>query len=102
VPWKIGDANADLRADGRLHVEVEGLVLASTGANPVRQFKAVVSCQTTVNGVATVSNVSSPLVDASGTGDAEIDTSIDLPSPCIAPIVFVTSAGGAWFAATGR
>jgi len=102
VPWKIGDANADLRADGRLHVEVEGLVLASTGANPVRQFKAIVSCQTTVNGVATVSNVSSPLVDASGTGDAEIDASIDLPSPCIAPIVFVTSAGGAWFAATGR
>ena len=102
VPWKIGDASADLRADGRLQVEVEGLVLAATGVNPVRQFKAVVSCQTTVNGLATVSNISSPLVDASATGDAEIDTSIDLPSPCIAPIVFVTSAGGAWLAATGR
>jgi hypothetical protein len=26
---------------------------------------------------------------------------VDLPSPCIAPIVFVTSPNGAWFAATG-
>ena len=102
VPWKIGDASADLRADGRLQVEVEGLVLASTGTNPVGQFKAIVSCQTTTNGAAAVANVSSPLVAASPTGDAEIDTTIALPSPCIAPIVFVTSPGGAWFAATGR
>ena len=102
MPWKIGDASADLRADGRLQVEVEGLVLASTGTNLVGQFKAIVSCQTTVNGAAAVANVSSPLVAASPTGDAEIDTTIALPSPCIAPIVFVTSPGGAWFAATGR
>jgi len=102
VPWKIGDASADLRADGRLNVEVEGLVLASTGANPVGQFKAIVSCQTITNGAATVTNVSSPLVPATTTGDAEIDTTIDLPSPCFAPIVFVTSPGGAWFAASGR
>src|SRR4051794_29202059 len=102
LPWKIGDAQADLRADGRLHVEVEGLVLASTGANPVAQFKAVVSCQTTANGLATVANVSTPLVDASPTGDAEISTTIALPSPCFAPIVFVTSPGSSWFAVTGR
>ena len=102
VPWKIGDASADLRADGRLNVEVEGLVLASTGVNPVGQFKAIVSCQTITNGAATVTNVSSPLVPATTTGDAEIDTTIDLPSPCFAPIVFVTSPGGSWFAASGR
>jgi hypothetical protein len=102
VPWRIGDAQADLRADGRLHVEVEGLVLASTGANPVAQFKAVVSCQTTTNGLAAVANVSTPLVDATSTGDAEIDTTIALPSPCFAPIVFVTSPGSSWFAVTGR
>jgi hypothetical protein len=102
VPWRIGDAQADLRADGRLHVAVEGLVLASTGANPVAQFKAVVSCQTTTNGLAAVANVSTPLVDATSTGDAEIDTTIALPSPCFAPIVFVTSPGSSWFAVTGR
>jgi hypothetical protein len=35
------------------------------------------------------------------TGDAEIEAAVDLPTPCIAPVVFVTSPGGAWFAATG-
>src|SRR6478672_10746596 len=54
LPWVIGDASADLRADGRLHVEVEGLVLARRapvpanlqGTNPVPQFGAIVSCLT--------------------------------------------------------
>jgi hypothetical protein len=110
LPWEIGSGTADLRADGRLHVEVEGLVLArrapvppaNQGVNPIAQFKAIVSCQTTVAGVATVANVSTPLVDASRDGNAEIDTEIALPAPCYAPIVFVTSPGGAWFAVTGR
>jgi hypothetical protein len=29
------------------------------------------------------------------------DKVLELPSPCLAPIVFVTSPGGAWFAVTG-
>jgi hypothetical protein len=110
LPWEIGDATASLRADGRLHVDVEGLVLARRspvpanlqGTNPIPQFKAIVSCLTTASGAATTSNVSTALVPASPTGDAEIDTSIELPSPCFAPIVFVTSPGGAWFAVSGR
>ena len=110
LPWEIGAATADLRADGRLHVEVDGLVLARRapvpanlqGTNPVPQFKAIVSCLTTVNGSATTANVSTPLVDASAGGDAEIDATVDLPSPCFAPVVFVTSPTGAWLAVTGR
>ncbi len=102
VPWQIGDASADLRADGRLHVEVSGLVLVATGTNPVAQFKSIVSCQTVTDGAAAIANVSTPLVAATPTGDAEIDATIALPSPCFAPIVFVTSPGGAWFAVSGR
>src|SRR4029078_2222126 len=34
LPWEIADASADLRADGRLHVEVEGLVLARCAPVP--------------------------------------------------------------------
>ena len=34
-------------------------------------------------------------------GDFETEAALGLPSPCIAPIVFITSPGGAWFAATG-
>ena len=110
LPWEIGDATADLRADGRLHVEVEGLVLARRapvpatlqGTNPIPQFKAIVSCLTTAGGAATTSNVSTPLVPASAAGEAEIDATVDLPTPCFAPIVFVTSPTGSWFAVTGR
>jgi hypothetical protein len=110
LPWEIDHATADLRADGRLHVDVEGLVLARRapvpanlqGTNPIPQFKAVVSCLTTSGGAATTSNVSTPTVDVGPSGDAEIDATVDLPSPCFAPIVFVTSAGGAWLAVTGR
>jgi hypothetical protein len=110
LPWEIDSGSADLRASGKLHVEVEGLVLARRspvpanlqGTNPVSQFKAIVSCLTTTAGAATTSNVSTPLVPASSAGDAEIDTTVALPSPCFAPIVFVTSPTGMWFAITGR
>ena len=105
LPWRLDSGNVDLRSDGRLKVEVEGLVLAAgvnEGTNPIPSFKAIVSCQTIQNGAAVVSNVETGLVSASTAGDAEIDTSIPLPSPCYGPIVFVTSPTGAWFAASGR
>lgn len=35
-------------------------------------------------------------------GDAKIEAKLVLPQPCIAPLVFVTSPGGAWFATTGK
>jgi hypothetical protein len=112
LPWELDSGNADLRAGGRLHVEVEGLVLARRapvpadrqGTNPFTQFKAVVSCLTTTDGTATTANVSTAPFAASPTGDAETDTTVALPSPCFAPIVFVTAPSGAgnWFAVTGR
>jgi len=77
-------------------------VLVATQANPFTQLRAVVSCQTIDAGAAAVANVETPLVPASSSGDAEIDTTVALPSPCYAPIVFVTSPGDAWFAVSGR
>src|SRR5690349_15709511 len=55
LPWELDRARGELRADGRLDVRVEGLVLArrdpvppeTQGTNPVPQFGAVVSCLTT-------------------------------------------------------
>jgi hypothetical protein len=110
LPWELDSASADLRADGRLQVEVEGLVLARRapvpanlqGTNPVAQFKAIVSCKSISGGAATTANVSTPLVAASAAGDAEIDAAIALPTPCFAPIVFVTTPSGAWLAVSGR
>jgi hypothetical protein len=104
LPWRLSSGNVDLRADGRLHVEVEGLVFAAgpnEGTNTIPSFRAIVSCQTIDNGNPAVSNLSTDPFPASTAGDAEIDTRVSLPSPCIAPIVFVTSPTGAWFAATG-
>jgi hypothetical protein len=109
LPWEIGDATASLRADGRLHVDVEGLVLARRapvpanlqGTNPIPQFGAIVSCLTTVGGAATTSNLATSTAPASSAGDAELDTTVNLPSPCFAPIVFVTTPGGAWLAVSG-
>ena len=108
LPWEIDRARGELRSDGRLKVRVEGLVLARKapvpanlqGTNPIAQFRAIVSCLTEaspVNG----ENVSTAPFDASPTGDAKVDTHVNLPSTCFAPIVFVTSPAGQWVAVTG-
>ena len=110
LPWEVSEALGKLGVDGELKITVEGLVLARRapvpadrqGTNPIASFKAVVSCQTVVNGAATIANVETGLFPASASGDARIKDVVDLPSPCIAPIVFVTSPTGSWFAATGR
>lgn len=110
LPWELDAAKGELRGDGRLEVEVEGLVLARRapvpealrGTNPIASFKAIVSCLTADGGSATTVNVSTALAPASASGDAKIEASVELPSPCFAPIVFVTSPGGMWFAVTGR
>jgi hypothetical protein len=102
-PWAIAKAKGDLRADGRLKIDVEGLVLVSTGLNPSATFRAIVSCLTTADGLTvTTTNVTTLQFPATPTGDSEIEAVVTLPRPCVAPIVFVTNAAGtSWFAATG-
>jgi hypothetical protein len=103
VPWKLSSAEGRLRADGRLSIDVMGLVLVTTGVNPSPTFRGVVSCLSSdAAGAPTTVNVSTDPVPATSTGNAEIEAKVALPSPCFAPIVFVTSGGGNWFAVTGR
>lgn len=109
LPWMIGAGEGTLSRDGRLDIHVRGLVLADSpavpaalrGINPVADFEAIVSCQTITGGMATVTNVSTGQFPASMRGNSNIRARVMLPHPCIAPIVFVASPGGAWFAATG-
>ena len=105
VPWQIDRGRGDLSSDGRLKIRVEGLVLVSTGQNPVPMFRGVVNCLTTQSPDVGVNLATAP-VPASSDGDATIKAKVSLPNPCVAPIVFVTSGTGAppgsWFAATGR
>jgi hypothetical protein len=107
LPWAIADASGELRANGHLKISVEGLVLAAgvnTGSNPIGTFRAMVSC---VNSDGSFSNILTDPFPATigpasaGGGNAEVETDISLPQPCIAPIIFVTNNNGAWFAATG-
>ena len=71
--WSIGDAEADLRSDGRLEIDVEGLIVTPLGRNPLAQFKAIVSCQSVVDGAPAVVTVSTDAFDASmPAGDAQI------------------------------
>lgn len=100
LPWRIDFADGELRADGRLRVRVRGLVLAGgppnlVGTNPIATFRAIVSFEN-------AGPIFTDPVPASTTGDAEIDTHVDLPSPGFAPVIFVgPGTAPAWFAVTG-
>ncbi|HEX8026685.1 MAG TPA: hypothetical protein VF484_10805 [Candidatus Limnocylindrales bacterium] len=108
IPWTLSRAKGSLDSAGNLKIEVTGLVLASganAGTNPIATFKGLVSC---VNADGSFSNIATGTFPATtgpataGGGNADIEATVTLPSPCIAPIVFVTSSGGSWFAATGN
>ena len=101
VPWVLDRGDARLFADGRLQVSVQHLVLAAgplAGTNPIASGRAIVAC----GGGA--STVMTDLVPFSPDGDAMVSTTVDLPSPCLAPVVFFagqTGGGPRWFAVTG-
>jgi hypothetical protein len=119
LPWVIRSANGELSSNGALELRVNGLVLdpndptvisrGLAGNNPIASFIATVSCQSVdASGAAVVVNVQTAPFPATtglasaGGGNARIETHLNLPKPCIAPIVFVGNTGGAWFAATGN
>jgi hypothetical protein len=103
--WQIDEARGKLRSNGDLKVKVKGLVLVSTGQNPLATFKAIVSCLSIDSSgqAVTVNQLTDAFPATVPGGDAEFDGSVSLPSPCIAPIVFVTTAGATprWIAVTG-
>ena len=107
IAWAIAEGVGELSANGHLEIHVEGLVLAAganAGLNPSPTFRALVSCVTSTGTVQNVLTDPFPATTGpakAGGGNADIKADVTLPQPCIAPIVFVTSAGGSWFAATG-
>jgi hypothetical protein len=108
APWKITSGRAEMNSTGNLEVHVLGLVLVGTGANPIANFAAILSCQSIdpVTKTPTVVNLVAGIAPATTTGDAEIEGHVTLPSPCIAPIVFVAipataTAPARWLAVSG-
>lgn len=108
LPWTLTSASGELKANGRLEVKVTGLVFAAgpnTGSNTVANFRAIVSCLKSDGSIENIITGNFPATlgpAVNGGGNAEIEADLTLPQPCIAPMVFVTSPGGAWFAVTGN
>lgn len=112
LPWVIEFGKGKLSPEGMVDVLVKGLVFDPNdqavidrgigGTNTVPNFKVIVSCMSRdATGNAVPVNVSTALFPADPEGNAHIKDIVELPSPCIAPILFVTSPGGSWFASTG-
>jgi len=112
LPWVIEFGKGKLSPDGDVNVLVRGLVFDPNdqavidrglgGINTVPNFKVIVSCMSKdADGAAIIVNVSTGLFPADTEGNAHIKDTVALPFPCIAPILFVTSPTGAWFATTG-
>ena len=93
--WVVRDARVRVSRAGEIVVGIKGLVLTSTGTNPVPLITATLAC----NGMA------GPVTDAaalSPTGDGRIDAMVAVPEPCLAPAVLINIAGRAvYIAANG-
>jgi hypothetical protein len=107
-PWVIRALSAEVKVDGRIHVEGRGLLLA--GGNPIgmnggQSVFATLICGPLPNGPFTVhSTPTANAVTLAADGDFMIDDILSPPpsNPCGNPVLLIRSAtitGGPWFAA---
>jgi len=107
APWQIAEGRAELNSNGRIEVRTRGLVLVANGTNPIATFAVILSCQSKdAAGAPTVVNLVAGTTPATATGDAEFEGTVQPPSPCFAPIVFVAipataTAPARWLAISG-
>jgi hypothetical protein len=104
APWVIRRGDAEVRRDGRVEVEVKGLVIPTppqNGTNPLPGIAATVFCGGKAVGT-------TKTVPFSTQGDARIEDRIaKLPSPCVVPAVLLNPQigtavnPGVFIAATG-
>jgi hypothetical protein len=105
APWVVRHGLAVLTDDGRLRVDVRGLVLPSANntAGPITGVAASVVCANAVVATTNVANLTTA-------GDAEIHAKLTVPLPCVGAVVLVRAAAvngaplpapGAFIAATG-
>jgi len=112
LPWVIAFGRGKLGDDGHLRIRVRGLVFADDpsvppelrGINDEATFRALVSCLSeNAGGQLVTANVTTIGFRATVKGDSDIDTMIELPNPCVAPIVLVLSGSeDKWFAVNGH
>jgi hypothetical protein len=108
LPWVIGPAKAEVRAGGKVEVEFRGLLLDPSlptvgGTNPIGTMKAIVSCLTVAGGTMNVPTPSFTVTTGTGAGagNGSVEANVPLPSPCLAPIVFIATTADRWLAVSG-
>lgn len=111
APWVIRSARGSLDTTGHLRIHVRGLVFGDSplvdppeliGRNDEEEFRGLVSCLTEVGESIETRNVLTDGFPATQSGDSTIDAHIELPNPCVAPIVFVLAGSEEkWFSVTG-
>ena len=87
--WVIDEGKVRISKGGGFELEVEGLVLTATGANPLTTLSASLFC-----GADTAPAATTASVPFSPAGDAEIETTVTLPAKCLAPVVLLHPNGG--------
>jgi hypothetical protein len=108
-PWSIRNGTGTLDTDGNLAVLIKGLVFSDNpdptriGKNDEEEFRAVVVCTTVQSDGTTVteSSVTTPGFHADGSGNAVIRSRVELPDPCLEPVVLVIGGESEWLAMTG-
>jgi hypothetical protein len=112
APWEVEHfIKGRLTKEGRLQIVVRGLVFGDDpelvppdliGKNDEETFRGLVSCLSEENETVVTRNVETEGFPADENGNSYIDAKIELPNPCIAPIVFVMAGSEEkWFAVTG-
>ena len=114
LPWEPPSAvDAKLTTDGFLFIVVRGLVLGGDDVvpenlrltNPDKTFRGVVSCLTEDEdaGTTPASNVVTKPFKADAKGNSLIVQKLELPNPCVAPIIMIEAGTrDQWFAMTGH
>ena len=110
LPWQIADSDGQLLSDGTVTIAVRGLIFPNTpevppaqrGINDEDNFRAMVSCLTEGASDTPTANVATQPFPATRSGNSFIHGRVELPNPCIAPIVFIISGDeDDWLAVTG-
>ncbi len=111
LPWEVAKfARGKLDTKGHLEILVKGLVFKDDPSVPVElrgindesEFRGLVSCPTEENGSVVIKNVITEGFPANVSGDSFINTDIELPAPCVAPVIMILAGSeDKWFAMTG-
>ena len=111
LPWRIAkSARGRLDTNGHLVIDVRGLVFTDDpevpaelrGKNDEDAFRGLVSCLSEDGDAVVERNVVTEGFPATPDGNSLINATIELPNPCVAPIVMVLAGSeDKWFAVNG-